>query len=195
MISIMYGVKSYGTNAMKVSREQFAENRVRILDAAARLFRERGFEGVSVAEIMQAAGLTHGGFYGHFASKDDLIAQAAAKLLNPPDDGTPIDFADYAATYLSLAHRDDPGTGCLFGALGSESARASPETRRVLTQAVERQILRLAESVPGDSEAARRREAILSWSAMIGALTLARLVDDPALSEELLRETRARLRA
>ena len=65
---------------MKVSREQAAQNRERILDAAAQLFRERGFEGIGVADLMKEAGLTHGGFYGHFSSKEDLIAQACSRL-------------------------------------------------------------------------------------------------------------------
>src|SRR4051794_11132858 len=83
MTTIMYTIKHgrFQEIRMKVSREQAARNRLRILDAAAQLFRERGFEGIGVADLMKEAGLTHGGFYGHFSSKDDLIAQASAREL------------------------------------------------------------------------------------------------------------------
>src|ERR1700742_1001818 len=109
---------------MKVSREQVAENRKRILDAAAKLFRERGFDKVTVAEIMSAAGLTHGGFYGHFDSKEALIEAAMAhqqteRRARP----TPEDAGRYADGYLSRHHRDNIGGSCPFSALGTEAAR------------------------------------------------------------------------
>ena len=97
--------------AMRVSRKQVAENRRRILEAAGRLFRAKGFEAVTVAEVMRAAGLTHGGFYGHFGSKDDLIAQTLAYALLAGEDRqrsrAEVDLARYAAGYLSPRHRDD----------------------------------------------------------------------------------------
>src|SRR5262245_24790993 len=109
---------------MKVTREQAAENRERIVNTAARLFRERGFDGVGVADIMKGAGLTHGGFYGHFASKDDLAAEACARALEKSamkwsaildTDANPLDTI--VASYLSEAHRDRPGSGCAIAAL------------------------------------------------------------------------------
>src|SRR5882762_11436594 len=113
---------------MRVTKEQMAENRRRILDAAGRLFREKGFESVTVAEVMKAAGLTHGGFYGHFKSKDDLVAQSCTKVLSGSANGwaqsaerRPDDAARAIVDrYLSPKHRDHPGTGCLFAALGGE---------------------------------------------------------------------------
>jgi len=181
---------------MKVSRDQVAENRERILDAAARLFRERGFEGVTVAQIMSAAGLTHGAFYGHFASKEDLIAQAFAHVLFPEGDAGPEhSLVDFAASYLSPAHRDEPGTGCLFSALGTEAARGAAPIRHTLTRSIERQIAEFSRTAPGATAAARRRAAIVSWSAMVGALMLSRIADDPALSDDLIGETRAWLAA
>ncbi len=177
---------------MKVSREQVAENRRLILDAAARLFRERGIDGVTVAGIMGAAGLTHGAFYGHFKSKEELVAQACAHALPPAEDVT---LAGYLADYLAPAHRDDHGGGCVFAALGSEAARGGPEMRHTLTTAVRRQIDRLARTAPGRNAAERRRAAITAWSAMLGAVTLARLVDDRDLSDEILGQTKAGLGA
>src|SRR5436190_5640571 len=122
---------------MKVSREQAAQNRERILDAAAQLFRERGFDGIGVADLMKEAGLTHGGFYGHFSSKDDLIAQATAGELtrslgqwSKVAERAPGDpLAAIAAAYLTSAHRDDPGTGCVIAALGPDVARQSKPVR------------------------------------------------------------------
>ena len=179
---------------MKVTREQMAENRGRILDEAARLFRERGFDGVSVAEVMAAAGLTHGGFYGHFESKDALIAAALAYALDPTRAaGRGKSMADYGATYLSAGHRDDHAGGCPFSALGSEAVRATPETRQVMTEAIERQIARFSATAPGTAPKARRRAAIAGWASMVGGLILARLADDPALSDEILKATKAAL--
>ena len=103
---------------MKVSREQVAENRKRILDAAARLFRERGFESVTVAEVMSAAGLTHGGFYGHFDSKEALIDAAMAHRPSWQQGWVTLESPErYADSYLSRQHRDGVGSGCQF-ALG-----------------------------------------------------------------------------
>ena len=179
---------------MKVTRDQMAENRRRILDEAARLFRERGFDGVTVSEIMTAAGLTHGAFYGHFSSKEDLIAQAFAHVLvdgTGAVDSDSINLADYAKLYLSEKHRDKPGSGCLFSALGTEAVRTSAPVRPAMTASIRRQIEMFSRTAPGQTPAARRRAAIAGWSAMVGALILARIADDPALSEELLSETRA----
>lgn len=175
---------------MKVTREQVAENRRRILAAAGRLFRERGFDAVSVAEVMRAAGLTHGGFYGYFGSKDDLIAAALAELVVVPP-VAPLDPDGYAAHYLTPAHRDDRAGGCPVAALGAESVRQSPQIRAAMTEGLRRQIERLAQGTGDPDPEAARRAAIGHWSALVGALVLARLSDDPALSEEVLGETRA----
>lgn len=179
---------------MRASREQVAENRRMILEAAGRLFRERGFEAVTVAEIMQAAGLTHGGFYGYFASKDALIAGTLADVLarRPEPSG---DLAAYAAGYLSRTHRDNRASGCPTAALAAEATRLDGDARAEMTDGLRRQLERLSRIAPGRTAAQRRQAAIGSWAAMVGAMTLARLSDDPALSDEVLDQTRAWLKA
>jgi len=172
---------------MRVTKEQMADNRRRILDAAGRLFREKGFETVTIAEVMQAAGLTHGGFYGHFKSKDDLIAETLAniRVLHPKS----TTLAEYAAGYLTDAHRAESAGGCSFAALGGDTIRQSPEARAAMTERLQRQIARLTTLAPGETEDEKRRAAIAGWSAMVGALVLARISDDPKLSSELLNDT------
>lgn len=175
---------------MKVTREQVAENRRKILEAAARLFRARGFEAVTVAEVMKAAGLTHGAFYGHFRSKDDLIAQALAHVLGATA-AEEIDLPGYAAWYLTRRHRDDLAGGCPVAGLGAETIRQAPEARAAMTAGLRRQLDRLSRHAPGASAAERRRAAVGSWAAMVGAMILARMSDDPKLSDEVLAQTRA----
>jgi TetR/AcrR family transcriptional regulator, transcriptional repressor for nem operon len=179
---------------MRVSREQVTENRRTILEAASRLFRERGFEAVTVAEVMQAAGLTHGGFYGYFASKDALIAGALADVLSRRPE-PPGDLAVFAADYLSATHRDNRAGGCPTAALAAETIRLPGGPRTEMTSGVRRQIERLSRIAPGKTEAQKRQAAIGSWAAMVGAMILARVSDDPALSGEILDETQAWLKA
>ena len=159
---------------MKVTKEQVAAHRGRILDAAARLFRRRGFDDVTVADVMKEAGLTHGAFYGHFASKEALIAAAIAHALPAASDD---DAARFADRYLSARHRDNRESSCLFSSLGTEAARGSAELRREMTASVRRRIDRLTAGATDDTPAAKRRAAIAAWSAMVGAMVLARLVD------------------
>ncbi|HVM84368.1 MAG TPA: TetR family transcriptional regulator [Candidatus Binatia bacterium] len=174
---------------MKVTREQMAEHRRKILDAAARLFRAHGFEAVTVAEVMQAAGLTHGGFYGHFKSKDELIAETIGHVLAGTAES--LEPAAYAGGYLSARHRDNLSGGCPFAGLGAETIRQTPEARAAMTAGLKRHLAALTRGAPGATAAAKRRAAIGSWSAMVGALILSRFSDDPKLSDELLKETRA----
>lgn len=174
---------------MKVSREQMSQNRSRILNEAGRLFREQGFDAVSVAEVMKAAGLTHGGFYGHFRSKDDLIAQAIGHAVG--SEAATDNLCAWIDTYLSAPHRDHPGLGCPMAALAGLMRDQAPEARAAMAQRLAEQIDSLAAATPGADVAERRRAAIGSWSAMVGALILARSIDDPVLSGELLSETRA----
>jgi len=111
---------------MKVSREQAALNRERIVDVAARLFREKGYDGIGVADLMKNAGLTHGGFYGHFASKEDLMVEACQHALEKSLDGWRAKIASHPQralpaivdSYLSTRHRDQPGGGCPAAAMG-----------------------------------------------------------------------------
>src|SRR6202021_3401937 len=120
MISILYKVKAFGVAHGKVSREQVVEHRIRILAAGARLFRQRGFDDVTVAEVMKDAGLTHGAFYGYFPSKEALIAEAIGCALPLVPDKRPA--AEFADSYLSVRHRDNRATSCLFSSLGTEAA-------------------------------------------------------------------------
>jgi TetR/AcrR family transcriptional repressor of nem operon len=173
---------------MKVSREQMAQNRSRILTEAGRLFREKGFDAVSVAEVMKAAGLTHGGFYGHFRSKDDLIAHAIGHTVG--SESATDDIGAWIDTYLSLLHRDHPEAGCPTAALAGLMRQQAPEARASMAQVLAGQIGSLTTAMPGTDAAERRLAAIGSWSAMVGALILARSIDDPVLSNELLTKTR-----
>ncbi|CAN7354783.1 TetR/AcrR family transcriptional regulator [Mesorhizobium sp. LjNodule214] len=175
---------------MKVSREQMAENRRRILDVASLLFRDKGFDAVSVAEVMKAAGLTHGGFYGHFSSKDDLIAQTLAHVL-AVEAGGGGDFRAYVDAYLSPRHRDNAAGGCPTAGLAAAIRHQTPAARSAMTEGLRSQIDRIGKALPELDAADRRRVAIGSWAAMVGAVILARAIDDPTLSDEVLEQTRA----
>jgi TetR/AcrR family transcriptional regulator, transcriptional repressor for nem operon len=179
---------------MKVSREQADANHDRIVDAAAQLFRERGFEGVAVAELMKEAGLTHGGFYGHFSSKEELMAEASARACTQSlaswsglaEGAHENPLPALARAYLTREHRDDPGAGCLLAALGPEVSRQGPAVRRAVTDYVRSACDLLARLVPGKSKAARRQKVIATYATMVGAMVMARAVDDRALSQEIL---------
>ena len=193
MTTIIYIVKAAERleGHMRVSREQAAANRQRIVEAAARLFRECGFDGVGVDAIMKAAGLTHGGFYGHFDSKDDLAAEAVARALARETDelGGITDLDAFVQAYLSERHCADRGGGCALAALGADLAREGKGVRRALTEHVGARLKWLEKLFRGP-EASRRKRAIATLSGLVGALTLARAVDDPALSQDILAAAR-----
>ena len=201
MTSIMYNVKWYSSKekAVRVTRKQAAANRDKVLDVAGTLFRERGFDGIGVADIMKRAGLTHGGFYGQFASKDDLAAETTARVLGKAGWQERLtgkadpSFGDVVRAYLSPRHRDDPGTGCLISALGSDAARQPRAVRRAFTDGFRGRIDALVKLVPGRSQAARRQKALATMAGLVGALILSRAVDDPALSDEILEGTATEL--
>ena len=176
---------------MKRSKADVADNRRAILDAAGRLFRERGFDAVTVAQVMQATGLTHGAFYGYFASKEALIAATVADLAARPRPAAP--WAVRITRYLSPRHRNDLSGGCPVAALAPESVRQSAPTRAAMTHYVQHMIGQLAAAAPGEGEEARRAEAVAACAAMVGALILSRAVDDPGLADELLSTTRDKL--
>lgn len=178
---------------MKVSREKMAENRARILTEACRLFQQKGFDGVTVSEVMRAAGLTHGGFYGHFQSKQDLVAQMLEHRCQKMQEA-PASLEFFLETYLSQAICDDLAKGCHIPALAPEMTRQNPEAREAMTQSIRLQIGRL-EGLSEDADPARRRgRAIRNWAALVGAVTLARASSDAALSEEILAEIRQMIR-
>jgi TetR/AcrR family transcriptional regulator, transcriptional repressor for nem operon len=184
---------------MKVSREEAAANRDRIVDVASRLFREKGFQGIGVADLMKAAGLTHGGFYGHFQSKDQLAEEASGRAAarssrhwvdiaeKAGDDA----FAAIVRSYLSEERLAGPG--CIFAALGSDAARQSKSIRRVFSEGLEALMGILAEVMSGRSKVEKRRRSIAAFSEMVGALVLARSVADPALAKEILQTVSADL--
>ena len=177
---------------MRVSREKAAENRERIVDAASRLFREKGFDGAGVDAIMHAAGLTHGGFYGHFGSKDDLAAEAVTRAFgrSAEKQSRYATLSDLVSGYLSERHCADRANGCAIAALGADMARQSEGVRRGLTAYVRAQLDHFTRLLRNGTRASRRRRAIATLAGMVGALTLARAVDDPALSKEILEAAR-----
>jgi TetR/AcrR family transcriptional regulator, transcriptional repressor for nem operon len=181
---------------MRYPASQTAEKHEKILKEAARLFRERGFDGAGIAEIMKAAGLTHGAFYAHFASKEELEAEAVERAFVQSDNriyAVTTDARDpkqvFLDSYLSAAHRDHPGAGCVIAALGPEIARDSG-ARKPFTQRVKQMIEGIAGRFRWKSKGAGRRNSIHLLSAAVGALTLARAVDDPRLSDEILESVR-----
>jgi TetR/AcrR family transcriptional regulator, transcriptional repressor for nem operon len=176
---------------MRMTREKAAESRARIVETAARLFREKGFDGVGLDTIMKEAGLTHGGFYGHFSSKEDLAAEAVVRVF---EQGAELqsrytNLADFVSDYLSENHFADRANGCVLAALGGELARRGEGIRSGATSCVRAVLERLAGLCRGTA-AARRRRAITTLAGVVGAMTLARAVEDPALSEEILSTAR-----
>ena len=174
---------------MRYPVEETAEKHERIVKQASRLFRERGFENVSVGEVMKAAGLTHGAFYAHFGSKEELQAAAVAygqkvslgRLQRSKRNTTRRSFTD---RYLSRWHRDNPGDGCTMAALAQEVARSTPELRAAFEHGLENIL---------STEGEDRKEAIFLVAAMIGGVVLARAVQDPRFSDEILTSVRQKL--
>lgn len=186
---------------MRVTKEKAAEHRAAIVTAASRLFRQRGFDGVGVAEIMKAAGLTHGGFYGHFASKEALAAEACGDAfvhsMTRLQPGA-ADILDYLDAYLSELHRDRPDKGCPMAAFADEIARQSTPVQSEFTtgtaQFIDVLVQRL-EHCQGEGTAERRSRAIAILAAMVGGMALARATagTSPELSAEILASVRAQL--
>ena len=196
---------------MKVSKTQVTENRLAILQAAARLYRERGFTGVGVADITREAGLTHGGLYRHFESKDALAAEASeyafawelSELETPGADANTDagrSLRTGVANYLSPRHRDSVGQGCPVAALAADAARETGAIADAFAQGIGRYMALFAQRRPDGTEAAQvepedRVRAISMLSAMVGGLILARATarDLPALSDEILTTLRHHL--
>jgi TetR/AcrR family transcriptional regulator, transcriptional repressor for nem operon len=181
---------------MRYPAEETAERHRLILEVASVLFRERGFDGVSVGQVMKASGMTQGAFYHHFESKEALIEEclrdASAKSLEKMAGFAerPELMAAHIQEYISEWHRDALGTGCMIAALGSDAAH-EPFVQPVFTEHVEGVLNGLM--MPGVSSEPKgsRRDAIQTLSGMVGALILSRAVDDPELSNEILRESRS----
>jgi|SRR5579864_6302307 len=173
------------------SQADKAKSRQRILDAAALQLRELGLAGVSIGELMKSAKLTHGGFYGHFESRDDLIAQALDKALNDGEAASahagsakgPRTLKSFLNGYLSKAHRDDPGSGCAIAALAGDVARADKRPREVMTAHLKKSFDGVRTLI-GDEDATDFAMSVMCT--VVGALTLARVVNDEELSNRLL---------
>jgi len=170
---------------MRRSQEDTAKTRVRILTAAAEMFRARGIEATSVADVMSAVGLTVGGFYRHFESKDALVAEAIERASQ--------EVAGHGLDgYLSDTHRKHAGRGCPVAALCSEVAHASKSTRAAFTGALERLLTSVGAALPASARSDRRK-VLFSASAAVGALVLARATHDESLAGEILSAVRERL--
>jgi TetR/AcrR family transcriptional repressor of nem operon len=187
---------------MRVSKERAAQNRERILISAARLFREHGIAATGVDSITQDAGLTHGGLYSHFGSKEAIAAEAIRFALarsqrvwqramerNPGKRGLPA----IVDSYLSAAHRDAPGTGCVVAALGTDIARQPRRVRQAFTEEIKDDLEFLSRLMAKSDRSCGYEDAIVAFAAMIGALILARAVDDKVLSDLILKSTAKRV--
>ncbi|AXA37828.1 tetR regulatory family protein [Rhizobium leguminosarum] len=166
----------------------------KIVETASKRLREEGLEGIGVADLMKEAGLTVGGFYKHFASRDDLVAEAIqsafdswgrkleAEGVNPAE----MTAADVADRYLSTYHRDNPGEGCPFAALTSDISRSGEKAREIATDGLRRNFASLVSKAAGADEGERRRKAIMAFAMMAGGVGLARISSDEELSAEIL---------
>jgi TetR/AcrR family transcriptional repressor of nem operon len=189
---------------MKKSKLEAAETRRKIVKTAAAEFRQKGINGIGLADLMAAAGLTHGGFYRHFESKDQLVAEACAAAIEAATETSWVPLLEQgkrsgldalAAKYLSEDHRDDQRGGCPFAALGSELARSDKNTRAAATKGLLKLVDIIARQFPELRPDVARRRALVTLSTMIGAVTLARMVTDSKLSTTILRESAKHLTA
>jgi TetR/AcrR family transcriptional repressor of nem operon len=179
------------------SQAEKEKNHNRIVAIAARRVRENGFSGVGVADLMKEVGLTHGGFYRHFGSRDDLIGEAVERALaegrkriaDTPRTARKSPFQGIVDSYLSTGHRDSPGTGCAVTALSNDAWRGERRVRAAYTRQVRLYLDLLNEMTDWKNGRAKRRNSVLALSALVGAVAMARAVDDEELSLEILRFT------
>lgn len=178
---------------MRVSRAQAEENRERVISVASRLFREHGFDGIGLKDLMKGAGLTQGGFYKQFASKDDLAALASRRALESAtrrwsdaaaDTSDPLEAI--MAFYLSKDHRGEKAEGCPLVALGSDAARQSVEVRRPFEDGIRGHFEVLDELMGHADSSGPSEKAMAILSMMVGAVTLSRIIEDERLSESVL---------
>jgi TetR/AcrR family transcriptional regulator, transcriptional repressor for nem operon len=180
---------------MRYSREHKQETHAKIVKKAAVLLREKGAHGIGVADLMKEAGLTHGGFYAHFDSREALVIEAFAYAMDrsterwrkiaeqtPPDKR----LQTIVQTYLTPVHRDDLGHGCAVPALGAEIARESPKTRRAFSAKLEQMIDVMADQIAGVARKAARKQAVATLATMMGTLVLARVAGNGEFSDEIL---------
>jgi len=180
---------------MRYSREHKQETHDRIVRKASVRLREKGAHGIGVADLMKEAGLTHGGFYAHFASREALVIEAFNYAMGraterwrglaaetPPEKR----FATIVESYLTTVHRDDPGHGCAVPTLGPEISRESAKTRKAFAARLDDMIEMLADQLPELPRKAARKQAIAALSTMAGALVLSRVAGSGEFSEEIL---------
>jgi len=188
---------------MRVSKARAARNRENILTSAARLFRERGIGATGVDSITEDAGLTHGGLYSQFESKEAIAAEAVRLALAKSQhlwqvlaerNGRKKAFPAIVAQYLSAAHRDSAGRGCVIAALGSEIARQPRRVRDSFTRQFKNSLAFLTELMRKDDPANTEADAIAAFVSMVGGLILARAVSDDTLSNQILKSTAKRVR-
>jgi TetR/AcrR family transcriptional repressor of nem operon len=187
---------------MRVSKAQQAKNREQVVAAAAKLLRERGIEGIGVDALAKAAGMTHGAVYSHFASKEELAAAAVRRsadeirenwIADAGGEGSPGMLNRLVRSYVSRAHRDQPGTGCAMAAMGPDATRHGKDVRRAFADATLAMIDVVANASAGETPEARRDEAIAAISSMVGAIVLSRIVEEQTLSDRILAVVRKRL--
>ena len=185
---------------MRVTKAQAQANREHIVETASELFRERGFDGVGVADLMAAAGFTHGGFYKNFGSKADLMAEASACSLAKSLAGAEaLDVAGFIDVYVTRAHRDGRSSGCTMAALCGDAARQPDAVKATFAEGIERTLQTLGDKYPTGPDAAPgegRRKMIDLLSRAAGAIILSRACpDDSALADEILQVCRAEMLA
>jgi len=183
---------------MRQSRAEKAKTHKRIVAIASKRFREEGLAGIGIADLMKEAGLTVGGFYKHFKSRDDLVAEAVGSALElwkcrvngAASGGPPVTYGSLVNDYLSEAHRDHPGTGCAVSALAGDIARSDKRTRAVVTRQIRDNIELVATLIRETNEKGKgtaRSQAVLAYCALVGAMGVARAVSDEQLSREILK--------
>ena len=188
---MMLIMRNWKPNARAAAKDATHE---RIVSVAARAIRRSGYDGIGVADIMKEAGLTHGAFYAHFASREAMLAEAAGRACAesaaaaadvvasvPPDKA----LASMLGAYLSKEHVQHADMGCPLAALGSETPRQAPEVRRVATRHIKEMIDLVARQSPDWGRPGAHQRALVTVATMVGALLLARAVDDPSLSDGL----------
>ncbi|MBH5367126.1 TetR/AcrR family transcriptional regulator [Bradyrhizobium glycinis] len=181
---------------MRYSREHKQETHDRIVKKASVRLREKGAHGIGVADLMKEAGLTHGGFYAHFDSREALVIEAFAYAMDRSmehwrkltGEAAPEKrLALIAESYLSTLHRDNPGHGCSIPALGAEIARESPKTRKAFAGKLDEMIETLTDTIPNMPRKAARKQAIATLATMAGTMLLARIAGSSELSDEMLK--------
>lgn len=184
---------------MRYSREHKQETHDRIVKKASVRLREKGAHGIGVADLMKEAGLTHGGFYAHFDSREALVIEAFGYAMDRSMDhwrkltgeaAPEKRLALVAESYLSALHRDNPGHGCSIPALGAEIARESPKTRKAFAGKLDEMIEMMTDYIPDLPRKAARKQAIATLATMAGTMLLARIAGSSELSDEVLKAGR-----